>query len=142
MLENVDVLLYDIQDIGARTYTYISTLNYCMQAAQKYHKTVIVLDRPNPLGGLTVDGMVLEEGYETFVGVDNLPTAHGMTIGELALFFNRNIGADVKVITMEGYSGNDLQDTGLPGFDFAIFLISILFVICHGLGEDRYLSVR
>lgn len=139
MLENVDVLLYDIQDIGARTYTYISTLNYCMQAAQKYHKTIIVLDRPNPLGGLTVDGMVLEEGYETFVGVDNLPTAHGMTIGELALFFNRNIGADVKVIPMEGYSREMIwQDTGLtwiPTSPNIPDLDSLFGYMSTGLGE-------
>lgn len=139
MLENVDVLLYDIQDIGARTYTYISTLNYCMQAAQKYHKTIIVLDRPNPLGGLTVDGMVLEEGYETFVGVDNLPTAHGMTIGELALFFNRNIGADVKVIPMEGYTREMIwQDTGLtwiPTSPNIPDLDSLFGYMSTGLGE-------
>lgn len=139
MLENVDILLYDIQDIGARTYTYISTLNYCMQAARKYHKTIIVLDRPNPLGGLTVDGMVLEEGYETFVGVDNLPTAHGMTIGELALFFNRNIGADVKVIPMEGYSREMIwQDTGLtwiPTSPNIPDLDSLFGYMSTGLGE-------
>ena len=115
MLANVDVLLYDIQDIGARTYTYISTLNYCQQAAQKYGKTLIVLDRPNPLGGEIVDGAVLEEPFETFVGVDVLPTAHGMTVGELALYFNREIGADVRVVPMEGYTRQMIyQDTGLP----------------------------
>jgi uncharacterized protein YbbC (DUF1343 family) len=115
MLANVDVLVYDIQDIGARTYTYISTLNYCQQAAQKYGKTLIVLDRPNPVGGEVVDGWVLEEPYKTFVGVDILPTAHGMTVGELALYFNRNIGADVQVVPMEGYTRRMIyQDTGLP----------------------------
>ncbi|MGI6587285.1 MAG: exo-beta-N-acetylmuramidase NamZ domain-containing protein [Peptococcia bacterium] len=115
MLANIDVLLFDIQDIGARTYTYISTLNYCQQAAQKYGKTLIVLDRPNPLGGEIVDGAVLEEPFETFVGVDILPTAHGMTVGELALYFNREIGADVRVVPMEGYMRQMIyQDTGLP----------------------------
>ena len=115
MLANIDVLVYDIQDIGARTYTYISTLNYCQQAAQKYGKTLIVLDRPNPVGGEVVDGWVLEEPFETFVGVDVLPTAHGMTVGELALYFNREIGADVQVVPMEGYTRQMIyQDTGLP----------------------------
>lgn len=139
MLENVDVLLYDIQDIGARTYTYISTLNYCMQAAQKYGKTLIVLDRPNPLGGLTVDGPVLEEGFETFVGVDNLPTAHGMTAGELALFFNRNIGANVKVIPMEGYNRkmtfHDTFLTWIPTSPNIPDLESVFGYMSTGLGE-------
>jgi uncharacterized protein YbbC (DUF1343 family) len=139
MLQNVDVLIYDIQDIGARTYTYISTLNYCMQAAQKYGKTVLVLDRPNPLGGLIVDGLVLEEGFETFVGVDNLPTAHGMTMGELALFFNRKIGADVRVIPMEGYTRDMIfQDTGLawiPTSPNIPDLDSVFGYMSTGLGE-------
>ena len=114
MLSNIDVLLFDIQDIGARTYTYISTMNYAMIAAKENNKPIIVLDRPNPLGGITVEGPVLEDGYKTFVGVDNLPMAHGMTIGELAFYFNRLIGADLTVITMEGWSREMIyQDTGL-----------------------------
>ncbi|MDD4048778.1 MAG: DUF1343 domain-containing protein, partial [Clostridia bacterium] len=115
MLADVEVILFDVQDIGARTYTYISTLNYCIKAAKECEKTIIVLDRPNPLGGVIVDGWVLEDQFETFVGVDNLPTAHGMTVGELALYFNRDIGADVRVVPMEGYSRETIyQDTGLP----------------------------
>lgn len=115
MLNNVDVLLFDIQDIGARTYTYISTMNYAMIAAKENDKELIVLDRPNPLGGVIVEGMVLEDPYKTFVGVDNLPMAHGMTIGELAAYFNRNIGAKLNIIPMEGYTRSNIyQDTGLP----------------------------
>ena len=115
MLANIDVLLFDIQDIGARTYTYISTMNYAMIAAKENNKPIIILDRPNPLGGLIVEGPVLEDGYKTFVGVDNLPMAHGMTIGELAFYFNRLIDANLTVITMEGYSRDMIyQDTGLP----------------------------
>lgn len=114
MLANIDVLVFDIQDIGARTYTYISTMNYCMLAAKESNKQIIILDRPNPLGGLIVDGPVLEDGFKTFVGVDNLPMSHGMTIGELALYFNRLIGADLAVVRMEGYSREMIyQDTGL-----------------------------
>ena len=90
--QDIEVLLFDIQEIGARTYTYASTLNYAMKAAAKYGKKVVVLDRPNPVGGVIVEGPVLDEGMETFVGVDNLPMAHGMTIGELARFYNREIG--------------------------------------------------
>lgn len=114
MLANIDVLIFDMQDIGARTYTYISTLNYAMIAAKENGKRIIVLDRPNPLGGMIVEGPVLEDGYKTFVGVDNLPLAHGMTIGELALYFNRLIGADVVVVRMEGYNREMIyQDTGM-----------------------------
>lgn len=114
MLSNIDILLFDMQDIGARSYTYISTLNYCMVAAQRYGKPIVVLDRPNPVGGIIVEGPVLEDRFKTFVGVDHLPMAHGMTVGELAKFFNRNIGVNLTVIPMEGYNRNMLwQDTGL-----------------------------
>ena len=115
MLLKIEVLLFDIQDIGARTYTYMSTLQYCIEAAQKYHKSIIVLDRPNLLGGLTVDGPVLEDAFKSFMGVDNLSMAHGMTAGELALFYNRKIGADLAVVSMEGYHrGMSFSDTGIP----------------------------
>ncbi len=114
MLEGVDMLIFDIQDIGARTYTYKSTLNYCMVAAEKYNKKIIVLDRPNPVGGTIVAGPVLEDPFKSFVGIDNLPMAHGMTIGELAKYFNRKIGADLTVVPMEGYGRKMIyQDTGL-----------------------------
>lgn len=114
MLENIDILVFDMQDIGSRTYTYISTLNYCMKAAQEHNIPIVVLDRPNPVGGIIVEGPVMEEKYITFVGVDILPMAHGMTVGELALYFNRNIDADLTVVTMEGYTRDMLwQDTGL-----------------------------
>ncbi|MBZ9688756.1 DUF1343 domain-containing protein [Clostridium estertheticum] len=114
MLSNIDVLIFDIQDIGARSYTFISTLNYCMLAAAEYNKPIVVLDRPNPLGGKIIDGPILEDKYKTFVGVDNLPICHGMTVGELANFFNRKINADLTVVPMEGY-GRDMifQDTKL-----------------------------
>ena len=115
MLLKIEVLLFDIQDIGARSYTYMSTLQYCLVAAKKYNKPLIVLDRPNPLGGMIVDGPVLEDPFKSFMGVDNLPMAHGMTAGELARFFNRNIGADLTVIPMEGYHRDmSFNDTGLP----------------------------
>lgn len=114
MLSNIDVLIFDIQDIGSRSYTYMSTLNYCMVAAAEYNIPIIVLDRPNPIGGQIVDGPILEDKYITFVGVDNLPICHGMTAGELANFFNRKIDANLTVIPMEGY-GRDMtfQDTKL-----------------------------
>jgi len=139
MFANIDVLLFDIQDIGARSYTYMSTLNYCLVAAQKYGKPVIVLDRPNPLGGTIVEGPVLEDPYKSFVGVDNLPMAHGMTAGELAKFYNRKIGAKLTVVPMKGYKRTMIyQDTGLkwvqtspniPNLD------SVFGYMATGLGE-------
>lgn len=139
MLKGIDVLLFDIQDVGARYYTYISTMNYCMIAAQEAGIPFIVLDRPNPLGGMIVEGPVLEPYYASFVGVDVLPMAHGMTIGELARYFNRKIGADLTVIPMTGYTREMLfQDTGLawvqtspniPG------LINCFAYMSTGLGE-------
>lgn len=139
MLGNIDVLVFDIQDIGARTYTFMSTLNYCLVAAQKCGKPVVVLDRPNPVGGTIVDGPVLEDPYITFVGVDNLPTAHGMTAGELAQFFNRKIGADLKVVPMEGYTREMIyQDTGLSWVQTSPNipdLDSVFGYMATGLGE-------
>lgn len=114
MLDNVDVLLFDMQDIGSRTYTYISTLNYVMRAAAKHGKSVVVLDRPNPLGGTIVDGYIAQDKYLTFVGVDNLPIQHGMTVGELAQFFNRKINCNLTIVPMQNYNRNMIwQDTGL-----------------------------
>jgi len=115
MLQGIDVLLFDMQDIGSRTYTYMSTLNYVMKACAKYNIPLVVLDRPNPLGGTIVEGHIAKDKYLTFVGVDNLPLAHGMTCGELANFFNRKIHANITVIPMKGYRRSMIwQDTGLP----------------------------
>ncbi|QPM68090.1 DUF1343 domain-containing protein [Atribacter laminatus] len=139
MLENVDLLLFDIQDIGARTYTYISTLNYCMWAAKENGKTVVVLDRPNPLGGLIVDGPISEEDFLTFVGVDILPMAHGMTIGEIARYFNRLIGVKLIVVPMDGYFRDMMfPDTGLywiPTSPMIPDFLSALLYMATGLGE-------
>lgn len=144
MLSNVDVLIFDIQDIGSRSYTYMSTLNYCMVAAAEYNIPIIILDRPNPLGGEIVDGPVLEDKYITFVGVDNMPTCHGMTAGELANFFNRKISANVTVVPMEGY-GRDMifQDTKLKWTQSSPYMPDIDSVFGYsatGLGEGT--SIR
>lgn len=144
MLSNIDVLIFDIQDIGSRSYTYMSTLNYCMVAASKYNKPIIVLDRPNPLGGEIVDGPILEDKYKTFVGVDNLPICHGMTAGELANFFNRKIGAKLTVVPMEGYNRNMIfQDTKLKWTQSSPYIPDIDSVFGYsatGLGEET--SIR
>ena len=139
MLQGIDVLLFDIQDIGARMYTYMSTLQYCLLAAEKYNKPLIVLDRPNPLGGVIVEGPVLEDPFKSFMGVDNLPMAHGMTAGELARFFNRHIGATLTVIPMEGYHrAMAFHDTGLHFVQTSPNipdLASVYGYMATGLGE-------
>jgi len=139
MLSNIDVLVFDIQDLGARSYTYMSTLNYCMKAAAKYNKEIVVLDRPNPLGGEILDGPVLEDKFKSFVGVDNLPMTHGMTSGELAQFFNRNIMAKLTVVPMEGYNRSMIfQDTGLSWVQSSPYIPNIEAVFSYsatGLGE-------
>ena len=116
MLEGVDVLLYDIQDVGDRTYTYISTLAYVMQAAKTYGKAVWVLDRPNPIGGSVVEGPVLDLRFASFIGLYPIPIRHGMTVGELANLFNDHfsIGCTLRVIPMQNYTRAMLwPDTGL-----------------------------
>ncbi|MED1943304.1 MULTISPECIES: exo-beta-N-acetylmuramidase NamZ domain-containing protein [Brevibacillus] len=139
MLKDIDILLVDLQDIGSRTYTYISTLQYAMIAAKEQGKEVMVLDRPNPLGGTIVEGPVVEPPYRSFIGVDTLPLAHGMTIGELALFFNRTIGVDLTVIPMQGYTRNMIyQQTGLawiPSSPHIPNLTSVFGYMATGLGE-------
>jgi uncharacterized protein YbbC (DUF1343 family) len=115
-LEDLDALVYDIQDVGARYYTYISTLGLVLEAAKERGIPVFVLDRPNPIGGVAVAGPVRDEGFASFIAYHALPVRHGMTVGELARLFNaeRSIGADLKVIACEGWRRGDLFDrTGL-----------------------------
>ena len=92
MLDGIDVLVFDIQDVGARPYTYVSTMAYVMQAAAAAGKDVWVLDRPNPIGGRLIDGPVLEPRYASFIGLYPIPERHGMTVGELARLFNEQFG--------------------------------------------------
>lgn len=116
MLKGIDILIFDIQDIGVRSYTYISTMKYCMEESAKSNIKFIVLDRPNPLGGNLVDGPVLDINFMSFVGCAPIPYVYGMTIGEIALFLNEelNIKCNLEVIKMENYKRNMLwEDTGL-----------------------------
>lgn len=116
MLKNLSLLIFDIQDIGSRSYTYISTLFYVMEEAANNHIPIIVLDRPNPINGLVVDGPVLEEKWRSMVGYINIPYCHGMTIAELALYFNQEykIGCQLKIIPMKGWKRHmSFPDTGL-----------------------------
>jgi uncharacterized protein YbbC (DUF1343 family) len=117
MLAGVDVLLFDIQDIGARYYTYVSTMALAMKAAAEHDIAFIVLDRPNPIGGRHVQGNVLEPEHSSFVGLYPVPMRHGMTAGELAQLFNDHfgIGAELHVIPVESWQRADWFDaTGLP----------------------------
>jgi len=104
-LKDLDALVYDIQDVGVRFYTYISTLGYLLEECAKAKLPLFVLDRPNPIGGLDVDGPIADSDKLSFTSYHTIPTRHGLTIGELAQLFNkqRNIGADVRVIKMEGW---------------------------------------
>jgi uncharacterized protein YbbC (DUF1343 family) len=117
MLEGIDVLLFDIQDVGARAYTFISTMAYVMQSARAFGKEVWILDRPNPVGGEIVEGPVLDPAFSSFIGLYPIPMRHGMTVGELAQLFNDRfgIGCNLRVIAMRGYRREMLwPDTGLP----------------------------
>lgn len=117
MLKGIDVLIYDIQDIGSRSYTFITTLFYVMEEAAKYKIPVIVLDRPNPINGVTIDGPMLEEPLRSMVGYINIPYCHGMTVGELASFFNQEykVGCALEVIPMRGWTRSmTYRQTGLP----------------------------
>jgi uncharacterized protein YbbC (DUF1343 family) len=117
MLAEIDCLLIDLQDVGTRVYTFATTMGLCLEAAARYKKKVVVLDRPNPINGEQVEGNLLKEGLRSFVGYAPLPMRHAMTMGELAQFFNteRNIGADLEIIIMEGYKREYLfPQTNLP----------------------------
>jgi uncharacterized protein YbbC (DUF1343 family) len=117
MLKDVDVLVVDLQDIGARIYTYIYTMANCLRAGKRHGVPVIVCDRPNPIGGEDVEGAPLVPGFESFVGQFPIPMRHGMTIGELARLFNEafGIGANLEVVRMEGWTRGAYWDaTGLP----------------------------
>lgn len=112
MLKDVDVLVFDMQDVGCRIYTFVYTMANCMRAAQKLGKRVIVCDRPNPITGAAVAGNILEPEFASFVGQFPIPTRHGMTPGELAQLFNNhfNINCDLDVIRMDGWRRELWQD--------------------------------
>ena len=116
MLEDLDILIFDIQDVGARFYTYISTMAMAMEACAESKIKFVVLDRPNPISGLIMEGNLLEPDFRSFVGYYPMLLRHGMTIGELAKFFNDhfNIGVDLNVVKMEGWKrGMWFDDTEL-----------------------------
>ncbi len=117
MLRDIDVLVFDLQDVGCRIYTFVYTLANCMRAAGRLGKRVIVCDRPNPITGEYVEGNVLEPEFASFVGQFPIPTRHGMTVGELAKMFVEQFGiaCDLEVVTMEGWDRRDwLNETDSP----------------------------
>jgi uncharacterized protein YbbC (DUF1343 family) len=153
MLRGLDALVIDLQDVGVRIYTYIYTMANCLKAAKREGLPVIVCDRPNPIGGAQVEGMVLVPGFESFVGMYPIPMRHGMTIGELARLFNEHfgIGAALEVVKMEGWRREMYFDeTGLtwiisspniPTFDTTtVYPGSVLFEgtnVSEGRGTTR-----
>lgn len=112
MMSDIDVIIFDMQDVGCRIYTFAYTMANCMLAARKFGKKVIVCDRPNPINGRDVAGNVLEKGQESFVGQYSIPTRHGMTLGELARMFNEHflIKCELEVVPMDGWDRNSWHD--------------------------------
>jgi uncharacterized protein YbbC (DUF1343 family) len=153
MLEGIDVLVFDIQDVGARPYTFASTMAYVMESAKKFEREIWVLDRPNPVGGIALDGPVLEPAYASFIGLYPIPERHGLTIGELARLYNGhfNIGAKLRVVPMRGWSRTMYwADTNLrwiptsPNIPYAFTPIVYLATglvdqggVNNGVGTDR-----
>ncbi|VAW33694.1 Protein YzbB, partial [hydrothermal vent metagenome] len=117
MLTGLDVLIFDIQPVGARFYTYLTTLLYVMQTVAEHNLPLIVCDRPNPIGGEIIEGPILDESFSSFVGCGALPIRHGLTIGEAARLFNEvwQTNCDLTVIGCEGWRrGMFFDETGLP----------------------------
>ncbi len=149
MLEGLDVVVMDLQDVGTRVYTYIWTLWLLLEAAAESGVAVVVLDRPNPIGGLVVEGPVLSAGFESFVGLRAIPMRHGLTIGELARHFVRTAGLDVHldVVPMEGWSRDMLwSDLGrawvptspnLPRFEGVVVYPGQVLLEGTNLSEGR-----
>lgn len=149
MLDSIDALVFDIQDVGVRQYTYISTMGLAMQAATEKKIPIVVLDRPNPIGGEIVEGNIREEGLESFVGLYPIASRYGMTPGELAMMYNDfyKIGADLHVVKLAGWKRNlwldqtDLPWTGpspnLPKFEGIIHYPGTVFFEGTNVSEGR-----
>ncbi|MCO6510768.1 MAG: DUF1343 domain-containing protein [Aridibacter famidurans] len=149
MLAKVDTLVFDLQDVGCRVYTFIYTMANAMRACARSGKRFVVCDRPNPIGGVSVEGNVLEEGHESFVGQFPIPMRHGMTVGELARLFNEvfGIGCDLEIIGMEGWKRpSGYESTGcswvmpspnMPTVDTAFVFPGTVFFEGTGVSEGR-----
>lgn len=149
MLDNVDMVVYDIQDIGARYYTFLTTMIYALEACAKYKKEFVILDRPNPLGGEVVEGNILNPQYKSFVGGYEIATRYGLTIGELALMVNdeKKLECDMHIIPCSGWKRSDLYpDTGqvfimpslgIPRFETALLYPGTCLIEGTNLSEGR-----
>jgi uncharacterized protein YbbC (DUF1343 family) len=149
MLADVDVLLFDLQDVGARFYTYTATLGLALESCAENQKPLIVLDRPNPITGRIIEGAILDPGLQSFVGHGALPVRFGMTLGELARFYNRelNINADLRVIELRGWDREMWFDEtgltwvtpspGIPNFATTIPYPGMCFIEGTNLSEGR-----
>ena len=149
MLEDIDLLLIDIQNIGCRFYTYESTMYNAMEVCAETGKTFVVLDRINPINGVDVEGNIPDPSFRSLIGIGPLPQRHGMTMGELALFFNRECGinCDLKIIPLEGWKRDQFGDeTGLlwvnpspnmPGLDAALLYPGTCFFEGTNVSEGR-----
>ena len=148
-LQGLDCLVVDLQDVGTRVYTYIWTLAYCLEACREAKIPVLVLDRPNPIGGRRVEGPRLHEAYASFVGRAGIPMAHGLTIAEMARYLNRamGIGATIEVVPMSGWRREMLfTDThrqwvppspNLPRFEGAVLYPGMVLIEGTNLSEGR-----
>ena len=149
MLEDVDVLVFDVQDVGTRVYTFIYTMALAMQAARQHGKRFVVLDRPNPIGGVAVEGSLLEAGQESFVGMYPMPMRHGLTVGELARLFNDafGIGCELEVVPLQGWRREFYQDEtdapwvipspNMPTVETAVVYPGMVYVEGTKLSEGR-----
>ncbi len=148
-LADIDVLVFDIQDVGARYYTYIWTLAFCLRACARCGVSVLVLDRPNPIGGQAVEGVPVDVGYTSFVGLKNIPNRHGLTVGEVATWVcqDEKLDVDMQVVTMQGWQRKDYyEQTGLvwippspnmPTVDVALVYPGMCLVEGTELSEGR-----
>ena len=146
MLQDIDVLVYDIQDIGCRSYTFISTMGLVMRAAKEQNKEVVILDRPNPLGGEKVEGSGVSQGYFSFVSQFDIPYIYGLTCGELANYLNQEIGCKLTVVPMQGWKRSmRFEDTGLPWVPTSPQIPSttaaILYPATGIIGEMGFLNI-
>ena len=149
MLENLDALVFDLQDVGCRVYTFIYTMANAMKACAELDKKFIVLDRPNPIGGIAVEGNVLEKGHESFVGQFPIPMRHGLTVGELAKLFNEefSINCDLEVVEMDGWKREFYLDEtdapwispspNMPTVDTAVVFPGTVFLEGTQISEGR-----
>lgn len=144
--KDIDIVIFDIQDVGVRFYTYLSTLHYVMEACAENNKPLIVLDRPNP-NGYYIDGPMMDEKYKSFLGLDNVPIVYGMTIGEYAQMLNGEgwlkggLTCDLKVITLDGYSHSDFYELPIRPSPNLPNMSSVYLYPSLGLFEGTMLSV-